>query len=708
MLRIRRSVLTAFALCTLVTQLAFAAPSLSRKEQPSGPALAIVSIDKIGYDRWNALTSSPALAWWVELDTHMLVSGDRAALDSFLGGRFAYRYLEGAASTEGLYFTNRFPAGEIEAVGATILISDGGSSVIRATPTQISSLEGIHAGDDEEGCRGHATIRPFQPNMQLSHQAANSRIPATAEFNIAIQGMVDSINGQRWYADNQTLTTYNRWSRGTDILNARDWLVAQFQAMPGLSVTTQAFTVPASGGNPAVTRYNVIATLPGTTRVNDWYIVGAHYDAISNDNGHATATGAEDNGSGTTGVLELARIFTANPPDATMMFICYSGEEQGLHGSIAHAQSIVNAGDTSKVKGMFNIDMIGYTGDTDLDCRLETRAIGQGLMDACAAAAAQYTTLRIVTSLSPCCSDHAPYLDRSMPAILAIENDYGTYPGYHHSSDLSINLTIDMAVQILKMYVATIAQMVGTTPAGLGMETAGVYLPSTGTFFLRNSNSPGGADVAFQFGAGGGGFVPVAGDWNGDGVDTIGIYNPATSTFFLRNTNSPGGADVVLSFGAGGAGYVPLVGDWDGNGTDTVGLYQPTSGAFFLRNSNTPGGADLVFTFGPPNAMPVVGDWDGSGTTTVGIFISSNSTWFLRNSNTPGGADITLGYGPGGTGWMPIVGDWNNDNAQTVGLYDPGTGSWFLRNSNSPGPGTTVFGYGPTGVVPVRGDWNGL
>jgi len=708
MIRVCRSILTVTALCALLAPTTLAVPAPVRKRTERVDALAVVTIDRIGFDRWNAITTSLAVSWWVEVDKHMLVAGERSALATLLDGRFEYRLLDDVPSPEGLFFTNRIPANAIEAVGSRILVTDGSISVIRATPAQVAALEDLHSGDEEEGCRGHASIRPFQANIQLSHQAANSRAVESAQFNVAIQGMVDAVNGPRWYADNQTLTGFNRWTRGPGILNARDWLVSQFQAMPGLTVTTQPFTVPPSAPNPQVTAYNVIATIPGTTRPDDWYIIGAHYDSISNDNGHATAPGAEDNGSGTAGVLELARIFTANPPDATIMFICYAGEEQGLYGSKAHAQSIVNSGNTAKVKGMFNIDMIGYTGDAELDCRLETRAIGQSLMDACIAAAAQYTSLVLVTSLSPCCSDHAPYLDRSMPAILAIENDYGTYPGYHQSTDVSTNLTIEMAVQIMKMYVATISQLVGTAPAGLGLESAGVYSQATGTFFLRNSNSPGGADAAFQFGAGGGGFVPLSGDWNGDGIDTIGIYDPATSTFFLRNANSPGGADVFFSFGAGGAGYVPLVGDWDGNGTDTAGLYQPSSGAFFLRNSNTPGPADFLFTFGPPNATPVVGDWDGSGTSTIGIFVSSTSVWFLRNSNTPGAADISFGYGPAGVGWKPIVGDWNNDNAQTVGLYDPATGNWFLRNSNSSGVGTIVFGYGPSGLVPVRGDWNGL
>ena len=71
-----------------------------------------------------------------------------------------------------------------------------------------------------------------------------------------------------------------------------------------------------------------------------------------------------------------------------------------------------------------------------------------------------------------------------------------------------------------------------------------------------------------------------------------------------------GPADVTFTFGAGGKGYVPIAGDWDGNGIDTVGLYDPATGAFFLSNKNTPGPADIVYTYGAPGAIPIAGDWD--------------------------------------------------------------------------------------------------
>jgi hypothetical protein len=45
-------------------------------------------------------------------------------------------------------------------------------------------------------------------------------------------------------------------------------------------------------------------------------------------------------------------------------------------------------------------------------------------------------------------------------------------------------------------------------------------------------------------------------------VETVGLYAGATGSYFLRNANAPGGADVVFSYGPAGA--VPLAADWDG------------------------------------------------------------------------------------------------------------------------------------------------
>jgi UDP-N-acetylmuramate-alanine ligase len=241
-------------------------------------------------------------------------------------------------------------------------------------------------------------------------------------------------------------------------------------------------------------------------------------------------------------------------------------------------------------------------------------------------------------------------------------------------------------------------------------DTVGVYVPSTSVFFLRDENSPGPADYAFQYGAPDFGLQPLSGDWDGDGDSTVGLYDSLTGFFFLTNASGPGGADLVFSFGPGGLSFRPLVGDWNGDGIDTVGIYDPATGNFFLRNANAPGGADAVFSFGPGGLgwVPLAGDWDGDGDDTAGVYAPSSGTFFLRNENASGGADLLYSFGPGGTGFAPVVGDWNADGFVTVGLYGTATGVFFLRDQHAGGPADYVFTYGPAGARAVVGDWDWL
>ena len=71
------------------------------------------------------------------------------------------------------------------------------------------------------------------------------------------------------------------------------------------------------------------------------------------------------------------------------------------------------------------------------------------------------------------------------------------------------------------------------------------------------------------------GSIPIAGDWTGSGSDKIGVYVPTTGQWFLRYENSSGEADESFSFGPPNAGWLPVAGDWDGDGRDSVGLYDP-------------------------------------------------------------------------------------------------------------------------------------
>ncbi len=87
---------------------------------------------------------------------------------------------------------------------------------------------------------------------------------------------------------------------------------------------------------------NVLAKLPGRTHPDETIMFGAHWDAYGigkpDAQGRTVRPGANDDGLGVAGVLELARAFAAAPrPDRTLVFALWTAEERGLLGSEAYA-----------------------------------------------------------------------------------------------------------------------------------------------------------------------------------------------------------------------------------------------------------------------------------------------------------------------------------------------------------------------------------
>jgi hypothetical protein len=258
----------------------------------------------------------------------------------------------------------------------------------------------------------------------------------------------------------------------------------------------------------------------------------------------------------------------------------------------------------------------------------------------------------------------------------------------------TINIDIDSQIRPNNGVSDLGADEYWSTVQVLDSESTGVFRPSNGLLYLKNSNTTGFADIAINYGLPGD--YPVVGDWDGNGTATIGIYR--NGSFYLRNSNTIGFADIVFSFGT--PGDQPVAGDWDGNGTDTIGVYR--NGVFFLRNSNSAGAPDTSFGLGNPGDVGIAGDWNADGKDTTGVFRPSNGIIFLKNANTTGFADIALNYGIPGD--KPVTGDWNNDGVDTIGVYRNGT--FLLRNSNTVGFADIAFALGIPGDMPIAGNWD--
>ncbi len=319
------------------------APSTAAAE-----AYARIGIDAIGADSLHQLTQTPGLAWWVELDDQLLVLASETTLD-LLARDFAVERLDVTPRPARLHLLRGARRHELAAMDVDLLAAGGRYAVVQTRRVEKPAL-----------AHSHAAWLPFAPNLVLARQRANDAAPRRSRTPLA-EALADEIDAQRWFNDVTALAGFNRYTHGSGIDDARDWIVTQLQAMPGLAVATASFQV---GGTTA---YNVIATLTGSVRPEDLYIVGAHYDSTS-QSPQTAAPGAEDNASGCAGVLEMARIMTSHPPEATILFICYSGEEQGLSGSADQASGLVAAGLGDDVQAMLNMDMIGFTEDADLDC----------------------------------------------------------------------------------------------------------------------------------------------------------------------------------------------------------------------------------------------------------------------------------------------------------------------------------------------------
>jgi len=237
----------------------------------------------------------------------------------------------------------------------------------------------------------------------------------------------------------------------------------------------------------------------------------------------------------------------------------------------------------------------------------------------------------------------------------------------------------------------------GTAMAG---NTYYVGTANGGVWKMQDPHSPT-EEVVFNYG--GASMLPIVGDWDSDGDDTAGVYDPATGFFFLRNTNSAGPADVVLTMGTSlpSQGLIPIAGDWNGDGVDTVGIYSQSGGFFFLKNSNSSGDADITFSFGAGGLTPIAGDWNNDGVDTVGLYNPATGAVFLRNTNSPTSGTFTLTFN--GASGYPVSGDWNNDGVDTLGLYNPATGAWFLKNSNTSGAADIQFNFS-RGGLPVAGE----
>jgi len=231
--------------------------------------------------------------------------------------------------------------------------------------------------------------------------------------------------------------------------DAGDYIYQQFEDM-GLDVSYHNWSL--WGYNDR----NVVATLPDSSGVvDDIYIVCAHYDSVTG------SPGADDNGSGTAAVMALANILRNCSFDATLRFVAFSGEEQGLLGSNIYADDARNNGDN--IIAVINADMIGYaTSSSDDKIKIPYDSQSTWLKDEIVAAAQAYNHLLGLTAIPSYGSggsDHVSFWKENYHAAGLFEYEFNAY--YHSSGDTIAHMDLDYFTRSSQLFLASFAEVAG-------------------------------------------------------------------------------------------------------------------------------------------------------------------------------------------------------------------------------------------------------
>jgi hypothetical protein len=253
--------------------------------------------------------------------------------------------------------------------------------------------------------------------------------------------------------------------------------LANAYASFGYTPDTQWFNqANALGGKTA----NVVATLRGTVDPHLIYVVSSHFDSV------AIGPGADDDTSGTTALLEAARMLAKTPQPATIIFVSFTGEEAGLLGSREFVRRA--AAEKLNVIGALNNDMIGWAGEGP-QLNNTIRFSNPGIRDIQHGAAIQFTDLVLFDAKYYRSTDAAAFYE----AWGDIVGGIGSYPilanpNYHQATDYLDTINQVQVTETAKVTAATLmylasspSRLTGLTISPAGGPTTVSWTPSPET-----------------------------------------------------------------------------------------------------------------------------------------------------------------------------------------------------------------------------------
>jgi len=261
---------------------------------------------------------------------------------------------------------------------------------------------------------------------------------------------------------------------------ARRWLLKEFQKISGLEVIDDGYLLPKQGGRIVkdTELHNLVAIKKGKSQKERIIIVNAHFDTIAvskegkfnYEDVNTEAPGANDDASGVAAVLEMARIIAGYETEATIHFIAFAGEEQGLVGSTLYAQKMKQQG--KNIEAVLTMDMIsnikagnGYIEST------RVRVFSDDPNDSPSRELARYVR-RIGEMVLPAMTvdlifradrfgrggDHTPFVLEGYPGIRFTEAREN-YSNQHTPNDTFENLSVPYCADVTRVVLASVLSL---------------------------------------------------------------------------------------------------------------------------------------------------------------------------------------------------------------------------------------------------------
>ena len=223
------------------------------------------------------------------------------------------------------------------------------------------------------------------------------------------------------------------------------------------------------------TASNVLGLLEGTDLKDEYVLVTAHYDHLGMPNDTTIYYGADDDGRGTTGLLELAEAFAeakkaGHGPRRSILFMTVSGEEKGLWGSSYYSRHPVYPLEKTSVD--LNIDMIGRIGreyKADKDSVNYIFIIGDDKLSTDLAVItdkvnSQYVSMKLDRRYNDpkdpnryyFRSDHYNFAEKGVPVIFYFN---GTHADYHRPTDTPDKINYPLMASRVKLVFFTAWEM---------------------------------------------------------------------------------------------------------------------------------------------------------------------------------------------------------------------------------------------------------